>query len=156
MTNRALKRVSLSNPSQPKDRPPRKYGLFQLCVLGFRLLQDRDVGVGVFPKRKKILVGCARFPNISYKGIGTRDIQLRKRYELARRFETPVIQNLLELRSGFFSVLHPQVDESTDVHKPIGGLAPRPDTQLIRAARLPPRHTPPPVPPPQFAGPPTR
>ena len=34
-------------------------GLFQLCVFRLGLLQDRDVGVGVFPEREEILVGGA-------------------------------------------------------------------------------------------------
>jgi hypothetical protein len=31
--------------------------LLKLCVLGFGLLQDGDVGVGVFPEVKKVFVG---------------------------------------------------------------------------------------------------
>jgi hypothetical protein len=31
--------------------------LLQLCILGFGLLEDRDVRVGVFPERKEILIG---------------------------------------------------------------------------------------------------
>jgi hypothetical protein len=32
-------------------------GLFQLAVLGFSLFEDGEVGVGVFPEGKEILVG---------------------------------------------------------------------------------------------------
>jgi hypothetical protein len=31
--------------------------LLQLCILGFGLLEDRDVRVGVFPEQKEILIG---------------------------------------------------------------------------------------------------
>src|SRR5208337_109036 len=31
--------------------------LLQLCVLRFRLLQDRNIGIGVFPEGEKIPVG---------------------------------------------------------------------------------------------------
>ena len=31
--------------------------LLQLCILGFGLLQDGDVGVGVFPECEEVLVG---------------------------------------------------------------------------------------------------
>ena len=34
-------------------------GLFQLCELPLGLLQDGDVGVGVFPEREEILIGGA-------------------------------------------------------------------------------------------------
>jgi hypothetical protein len=29
----------------------------QLCVLGFGLLQDGDVGIGIFPEREEVFVG---------------------------------------------------------------------------------------------------
>jgi hypothetical protein len=35
--------------------------LLQLRVLAFGLLQDGDVGVGVFPNRKKVFIGCSSF-----------------------------------------------------------------------------------------------
>jgi hypothetical protein len=35
--------------------------LLQFGVLGFGLLQDGDVGVGVFPETQKILIGSPRF-----------------------------------------------------------------------------------------------
>src|SRR5258708_13349595 len=108
------------------------------------------MGVGVFTKREKILVGWTGFSKIALKGVRTPDIQLRKWYELACRFEAPVIQNLLELHRRFFSILHPQVDEPTNVHKPIGGIASRPRTQLVRSARLQASDTRRRVPPPQF------
>src|SRR5258708_20171317 len=94
------------------------------------------MGVGVFTKREKILVGWTGFSKIALKGVRTPDIQLRKWYELACRFEAPVIQNLLELHRRFFSILHPQVDEPTNVHKPIGGISFQPCTQLVRSALL--------------------
>jgi len=34
-------------------------GLFQLCVLRLGLLEDGNVGVGVFPEREEILIGGA-------------------------------------------------------------------------------------------------
>jgi len=33
--------------------------LWKLCVLGLRLLQDGDVGVGVFPERDEVFVTAA-------------------------------------------------------------------------------------------------
>ena len=31
--------------------------LLPLCILGFRLLENRDVGVRMFPERKEVLIG---------------------------------------------------------------------------------------------------
>jgi hypothetical protein len=40
-----------------KMRKPIQECLLQLRVLGLGLLQDGDIGVGIFPERKEILVG---------------------------------------------------------------------------------------------------
>jgi|SRR5262249_32936289 len=44
--------------------------LFQLCVLRLGLLQDRDIGVGVFPEGEEILVSGAGFGIVTLKRIG--------------------------------------------------------------------------------------
>jgi hypothetical protein len=44
--------------------------LFQLGVLGFGLLQDRDVRIGVFPEVEKIIVGSIGFDSIALQGVG--------------------------------------------------------------------------------------
>jgi len=50
-------------------------GLLQLRVLGFGLLQDWDVGVGVFPEREEILVGGECLGGIACHGVGTTDLK---------------------------------------------------------------------------------
>ena len=55
-------------------RPPKlviRHSL-QLCVFCLGLLEDRDVGVGVFPEREEILVGSAGFGRVALQGVGTR------------------------------------------------------------------------------------
>src|ERR1035441_9322004 len=47
-------------------------GLLQLRVLRFGFLQDRDVGVGVFPEGEEILVGSER---PSAGGVGIRSLR---------------------------------------------------------------------------------
>jgi len=47
--------------------------LLQPCVLGFGLLQDGDVGVGIFPKGEEILVSGER-PDAGGIGIRTSDV----------------------------------------------------------------------------------
>jgi hypothetical protein len=45
----------------------------QLGVFGLGLLEDGDVGVGVFPEPKEILVGGASFGRIALKRVGARE-----------------------------------------------------------------------------------
>ena len=55
------------NPKKPRRlcfaqaRPNERKPLLQLRVLRLGLLQDGDVGVGVFPEGEEILVGGTRF-----------------------------------------------------------------------------------------------
>ena len=50
--------------------------LLQLSVFGFCLLQDWDVGVGVFPQCKEILIGGAGLGCIALQHIGTGEAKL--------------------------------------------------------------------------------
>jgi hypothetical protein len=50
--------------------------LFQLRVLGLRLLEDRDIGVGVFPQREEILVGAAAWGSVTHQSIGAGKAQV--------------------------------------------------------------------------------
>src|ERR1035437_6227085 len=81
--------------------------LLQLRVLGFGLLQDGNVGVGVFPEREEIFVGGER-PDAA--GIGIRSLrssrlqgvsashsQMRQRSRPAVPHNAAVVENFLEL-----------------------------------------------------------
>jgi len=52
--------------------------LLQLCVLRLGLLQDGDVGVGVFPEGEEIIVGGAGFDGVVLHGIGSADLEMRE------------------------------------------------------------------------------
>jgi len=41
-------------------------------VLGFRLLQDGNIGVGIFPKREEIIASGTALCNVALNGLGTR------------------------------------------------------------------------------------
>src|SRR5208282_4374294 len=84
--------------------------LLQLRALRFGLLQDGDVGVGVFPKGEEILVGGER---ADAGGIGIRSLrgsrlqgvcashsQMRQRSRPAVPDDAVVVENLLELGGG--------------------------------------------------------
>jgi hypothetical protein len=72
---RAERRVPVRN-----KRPPQKGGfcfLLQPRVLGFGLLQDWEVGVGVFPQCEEVLIRGFRFRRIPGHRIGATDLQVR-------------------------------------------------------------------------------
>jgi len=86
----------------------------QLRVLRFGLLQDWDVGVGVFPEREEIFVGgestdaggigvrslrCSRL-----QGVGTSHTQMRQGSRPAVPDDAAVIENLLKLGGGFLAL----------------------------------------------------
>jgi len=52
--------------------------LLQLRVLGFRFLQDGDVGVGVFPEREEVLVWTLRFRGVARHRVGATDLQMHQ------------------------------------------------------------------------------
>ena len=88
--------------------------LLQFRVFYFSLLQDRDVGVGVFPESEEVFVG-SKGADTSGVGIrASRSFQLqriRTRYAQMRQGSRPAVQddaavaeNLLELSGGFFAL----------------------------------------------------
>ena len=50
----------------------------QFRVLGFGLLQDGDVGVGVFPEREEILIGRLGFGGVALHCIGSAYLEMRQ------------------------------------------------------------------------------
>src|SRR5215469_2361127 len=81
--------------------------LLQFRVLGLGLLQDGDVGVGVFPQCEEILIGgegasvggvgiCA-LRSFCLHGVGTRQAQMCQCSRSAVPDDTVVVEQLLEL-----------------------------------------------------------
>ncbi len=54
-------------------------GLFQICVFRLGLLQDGDIGVGVFPEREEILIGRPGFDRVTLEGVSTRQSEASQR-----------------------------------------------------------------------------
>ena len=59
---------------------PKISGLLQLRVLGFGLLQDGDVGVGVLPEGKTVLISRPALGHIAGKGVSAGDTKMSKRH----------------------------------------------------------------------------
>jgi hypothetical protein len=66
-------------PFDPRVFARRKdwFPLLQLGVLRFGFLQDGDVGVGVFPEGKEILISSFRFGGVAGEGVGTGQSNMR-------------------------------------------------------------------------------
>jgi hypothetical protein len=99
--------------------------LLQSCVLDFGLLEDGDVGVGVFPKGEEVLVSGER-PNAGSVGIRalhgfrlqcirTSHAQMRQRSRPAVPDDPAVVENLLELGGGFFALPGSKIRLATNV-----------------------------------------
>ena len=58
------------------NRANRGRELLQLRVLGLGLLQDGDVGVGVFPEGEEILIGGFGFGDVALHGIGATEVKV--------------------------------------------------------------------------------
>jgi hypothetical protein len=49
----------------------------QLCVFRLGLLQDGDVGVGVFPECEEILIGGLCLGGVALHGVGSTNLKMR-------------------------------------------------------------------------------
>src|SRR5882724_313487 len=74
-------------------------------VLGFGLLQDGDVGVGVFPEREEVLVGGAGFGGVAGEGVGASEAQVGQRADDAVQDYAAMVEDFLEFGGGFTSLL---------------------------------------------------
>src|SRR5436305_8341891 len=55
-----------------------RHDSLQLRVLGFSLLQDGDVGIGVFPESEEVLVGDSGFLRVACHHVGPTQLEMRK------------------------------------------------------------------------------
>src|SRR6202040_227174 len=100
--------------------------LLQLRVLRFGLLQDGDVGVGVFPEGEEIFVG-GECPDAGGIGIGAlrssrlqsvraSHSQMRQRSRPAVPDKAAVVENLLKLGSGGTALSGCQIGLTPHIH----------------------------------------
>ena len=74
--------------------------LLQLGILGFGLLQDGDVGVGVFPECQEVFVGIFRSAPVSRQRVRPAQLQVRQRPDRIAKDDPAVIENFLEFGDG--------------------------------------------------------
>src|ERR1700676_4765609 len=74
--------------------------LLQLRVLRLGLLQDGDVGVGVFPEREEILISGTSLGGVTGHGVGASQLEMGDGASHHVHDDTSMIQHLLKLGSG--------------------------------------------------------
>src|SRR5262245_27300225 len=78
--------------------------LLQFRVFRFGLLQDGDVGVGVFPEGEEVLVFATGVGKIALEGISAGETDVGQRACWVFEHESGVTKNLLELCDGYASI----------------------------------------------------
>ena len=91
--------------------------LLQLRVLRSGLLQDGNVGVGIFPEGEEILVRGVALCTVALKSIGTGEIEARERTKSKVENDARVINYLLKLFGGLFAVLFHEECLAAKVHR---------------------------------------
>src|SRR5271166_2952370 len=91
--------------------------LLQLRVLGFGLLEDRDVGVGILPEREKVLVRGIGIGSVALNGISSSQLQMRQcAYGVADN-DPSMIENFLEFLDSFCALMCDQIGLATHIHR---------------------------------------
>lgn len=108
--------------------------LLQPGELGFGLLKDRAVRVGVRPERQKILVGSLRAHRVTRQRECPRKLDARRGTDRIVEDDAGVVEDLLELRRRLSTLVRGQVREATDVDRIEG--AERPLKRTRRRAEL--------------------
>jgi hypothetical protein len=65
------------------------------------LLQDREVAVGIFPKRKEILIGGFGSDLISRESTGSPEFQMRACAYRVGEYDARVVEDPLEFPGGY-------------------------------------------------------
>src|ERR1700752_3750589 len=89
--------------------------LLQPRVLGLGLLQDGDVGVGVFPEGEEVLVGGAGFGSVVLQDVGAGNTEMSERSPWGVEDNVAVVEDFLKLRGCLFALMRGEVGLAADV-----------------------------------------
>jgi hypothetical protein len=78
--------------------------LVQLRVLRFRLLQYRDIGIGVLPGRKECRIRFAGLPRITSHLVGAAALQMGEDAQGKVGYDTAMVDQLLEFSGSLHTV----------------------------------------------------
>lgn len=88
-------------------------------VLGFGLLQSRDVGVRILPRGKEILIGSARFGVVTLQGVGTAKAKMSQCVERTHGLHALMIENLLIFRDCIRALMRGTISFGPGVISPL-------------------------------------
>src|ERR1700758_3410176 len=74
--------------------------LLQLRVLRFSFLQDRDVGISVFPEGKEALVRCFRFGGVALQFVGAAQLKVGKYADSRVQNNSAMVKDFAKLRGS--------------------------------------------------------
>jgi hypothetical protein len=95
---------------------PRTGTRSELGVLRLGLLQDGDVGIGVFPEREEILIGRAGFGRITLHGIGAGKSEAGQCATRKVHHHSSVVNELLKFRCRSVAVVEHEIGFPTQIN----------------------------------------
>src|SRR5581483_6423911 len=81
----------------------------QLRELRLGLLQDGNVGIGVFPQREEVLIGGARFGGVALERVGAGETESRQGACREIQRDSRMLKDLLIFSGRLFSLASHQV-----------------------------------------------
>src|SRR5215470_1661943 len=90
--------------------------LSQIRVFFFGFDKNGDVGIGVFPKREKILIRCAGLSGLALQRVRAAQRKTRKRSDGLIENDSSMVEDFLEFRRGFTSLMGSQMSLPTHIH----------------------------------------
>ena len=96
--------------------------LLQFRKFCFGLLQDRNVGIGVFPGGQKILIRGPRFHRIALHSIGARQAEPGEHPKGRVAHHPAIINEFLKLCRGAVAVVEHQKSLATQIRRKYGGI----------------------------------
>src|ERR1035438_346943 len=104
-------------PRRPSARARRGFLLHQPGVFRFGLLEDRDVGVSVFPEAEEILVSSLCLDLVARDSERSTELQVRQCADGIADYDPAVIENLLEFRCCRDAFVCSQAGEATHIDR---------------------------------------
>ena len=95
--------------------------LLQLRVLRLGLLQDGNVGVGVFPEREEILICGSGFGGVALQHVGAGEAEMRECADGFVQHNPAMVEDFLELGGGFAALMRGQIGFAAHVNGVHGG-----------------------------------
>ena len=110
-------RISRYPISIVKAYTPNLQPLLELRIFRLSLLQNGDFRIGILPQREEILISGFCLCCVSGQNIGSPQLQARQNSDRIASHDSPMIDNLLELRAGFGALMRTQISLAAHVHR---------------------------------------